>query len=193
MLNYKEIHNNKINDSQYLNSMDPNNWPKYIVEKLTKHLDKWSSVFEYWVWPWWNSIFLAENWYNVEAQDISDKMIEIFRANFKSRWLDILVTDCLAQDVYHSKKYDAFVCTYVLHFMTKEEALKVIRNMQYNTNIWWFNALEIFTKDNLFSRDDRFYPNIQELIDLYTWWTVIENDISIWSNKSINAKILFKK
>lgn len=43
------------------------------------------------------------------------------------------ISDCPAQEYVPDKIYDAFVCTYVLHFLPKDDALKVISIMQENT------------------------------------------------------------
>lgn len=177
--------------------MSPDYGPRWVVESLEKVLLPWNTVFEYWTGLGANALYLKEKWYLVETQDVSDKMIAEFLSITMKRGLEIPILNCAAQDHIPSWTYDAFVCTYMLHFLPKEDALKVIRNMQTYARCWGFNALEIFTSETSQARPDRFYPTQEVLLELYPWWKIC--DLHLWkgmnleSNYSVKMRILLQK
>ncbi len=132
---WREIHNQKTADAAYMAGMNPDNGPKQIVKDLTNKLLSGSHIFEYGVGPGANALYLVEQGYIIEVQDVSDKMLEIFQENAKKKSLEIPMINSPAQDHIPSGLYDAFVCTYLLHFMSDGDARKVITNMQKYTNI----------------------------------------------------------
>lgn len=124
-----------------------------------------------------NAIYLAQNGYNVVAQDVSPVMGEIFREHTRENSVNVPLVICPAQDYVPDRMYDAFVCTSVLHFMPPEDALKTIGMMQNYTKPGGYHALEIFTSGTRYARNDRFYITPDELKNIYQGWDVCDQEI----------------
>lgn len=195
---WQEIHNEKVkNNPKYVTSMSPDRGPNMAVVMLDSVISRVSEIFEFGVGPGANAIFLAEKWHSLQVLDVSDEMMKEFQKNVSEKWLNIPFEICPAQDYTPSKNYDAFISTYVLHFMPIDDAQEVINCMQSYTNPGGYNVLGMFMSESSWSRPDRFYPTIQTIYDLYDWWTIVKETVfsqsNIDGNKSQHMNIMLQK
>jgi tellurite methyltransferase len=179
-------------------------------EKLVKNLLKFKtsgSALELGAGEGRNSIFLAKNGFQTTAQDISqiglDRIDETAiknNLNIKTELKDIRSLDS-------SEQYDVLICTFVLHHLTRDEALKTIKQIQQNTNPEGLNLIISFTKNGDFFKEnintEKFYLELNELKDLYADWDILEYEETKGEARrqkpdgtpmfNISAKILAKK
>lgn len=151
--------------------------PDVVVEDIIKFRSS-GSVLELGAGEGRNALFLADNGFQVTAQDIStvglDKINKLARA--KGLNIDTELKDISTIDL--ADNFDVLVCTFVLHHLKREQALDLIRQMQIHTNIDGLNVISTFTEDGDFYRNnpdtDNFYLKAEELKDLYDTWEILE-------------------
>ena len=81
-----------------------------------------------------NSLFLAEQGFNVTAQDISRVGIEKLAKAAQKKDLNIRTEVKDIRTLNSDQHYDIFVCTYVLHHLSREDAVSLIKQIQEHTN-----------------------------------------------------------
>lgn len=74
------------------------------------------------------------------------------------------------------KENDLVIASLILHLFEKNSALQIIERMKNATSNSGYNFLICLSNNDEFvkKRPDRFYPNIQELIEIYQDWTLIK-------------------
>lgn len=74
------------------------------------------------------------------------------------------------------EKFDLNICSLFLHFFSKEGAMSLIKKIKDGTKLGGYNLLVCMTdKDNFYkSKPLNFYPNSEELIELYSDWDLID-------------------
>lgn len=195
---YRFKHNEKSHDGKYLASFVPERGPKACVRHLASLLPAGASVFEYGVGLGANALFLAEAGYAVEAQDVSDAMISRFRDVMREKRVDIPVTDSAAHEHMHARSYQAFVCTYVLHFMSPEDALRVIATIRTHTVAGGYAAFEIFTANSgTYMEPGCYYPKSEDFLALFADWETVMADIwqkeGAQTGRTERLGVLFRK
>lgn len=179
-------------------------------EKLVKDILKFKtsgSALELGAGEGRNSIFLAKNGFQTTAQDISQVGLDrIETAAIKSNLkIKTEIKDIRALDP--SEQYDVLICTFVLHHLTRDEALKTIKQIQQNTNPEGLNLIISFTKNGDFFKEnvntEKFYLESNELKMLYAGWDVLEYEETEGEARrrkpdggpmfNVSAKILAKK
>jgi hypothetical protein len=84
----------------------------------------------------------------------------------------------------------------LLHFLKIADGWSIIKNMQNNTNEWWWNAYSFFI-DITPHKPEFFYPSIIELQEYYTkkWWTIeIQSEICPSKpEETLSGKIMYQK
>ena len=169
-----------------------NQLPDTIIWEIQKRLPVGSHIFEYGTWKWRNAIPLAQAGYRVNVQDISSEYLDSIRKqNIKNITIE-MPWDALNH--FMNNTFDTILCIRVLHFMTKTNATTLIEKMQNHTNIWWFNAVNFFI-DTTEHHPDFFFPSIEEMSHLYSWWNIIfESWIMISDiSKSTSGRQMFQK
>jgi len=80
-----------------------------------------------------------------------------------------------ARNFKFEERYDFIVCSLLLHFFSKEEAINLIKKMKDATLPNGINLLVCMSdKDELFkNKPDLFYTNLSLLNELYKGWRVI--------------------
>lgn len=131
-----------------------------------------------------NSIFLALHGFNVRAVDFSATGIEKLMKRAQEKDLSVQAEVKDLKEFDWNKDYDVLVCTYVLHLMPHEEALKLVRMMQQHTKPGGLNVLALMTKHGDFFRNNpntnTYYPDINEAEQLYeqdTDWEIVEHAV----------------
>ena len=151
--------------------------PEKVVSDITKYKTS-GLVLELGAGEGRNSLFLAEQGFEVTAQDISQVGVEKLNKAAQEKGLNIQaeVKDIRTLDT--DQHYDVFVCTYVLHHLSREDAISLIKQMQEHTNEDGLNTITTFTENGDFYRNnpdtDNFYPKEGELRELYAGWDVLE-------------------
>jgi len=148
-----------------------------FVQDITKYKNS-GTVLELGAGQGRNSLFLANNGFEVTAQDISFSGIEKITTIAQENGLDIHAEVKDIRDINLEKNYDVFVCTYVLHHLSREEAISLIKQIQNHTNNDGINAITSFTKKGDFYNNDsateNFYLDTNELKELYFDWEILE-------------------
>jgi tellurite methyltransferase len=125
-----------------------------------------------------NSLFLAENGFDVTAQDLSQVGIEKLRKSAEEKGLDVHTEIGDMQSFPIDKDYDVLISTNVLHHLPKQDALNLIKRMQLNTKLGGLNTIVTFTdKGDFYSSNPntkKFFPKEGELKDLYSEWDILE-------------------
>jgi tellurite methyltransferase len=151
--------------------------PEKVVSDITKYKSS-GLVLELGAGEGRNSLFLAEQGFEVTARDISQVGVEKLNKAAQEKGLNIHteVKDIRTLDT--DRQYDIFVCTYVLHHLSREDAVSLIKQMREHTSEDGLNTITTFTENGDFYRNnpdtDNFYPKEGELRELYADWDVLE-------------------
>lgn len=125
-----------------------------------------------------NALFLAEHGFKVMAQDLSDAGIAQINKLAAEKGLDVVTQVSDARGINWQENFDVLVSTLMLHHLTHEEAVNLIKLMQEHTNPDGLNAITAFTPEGDFFRNNpetnKFYPTEQELRELYADWEVLQ-------------------
>ncbi|MBS3077038.1 methyltransferase domain-containing protein [Candidatus Pacearchaeota archaeon] len=75
-----------------------------------------------------------------------------------------------------SKSYDLIISSFVLHFLKKEEAERVINKMITHTSFGGYNLLICMSDKNELYKNKplNFYPSLKCLKDIYSGWEVVK-------------------
>lgn len=179
--------------------------PESLVTELTKYLQS-GYVLELGAGQGRNSLYLTRHGLKVEAKDISAMGLEKLEKIAKGDNLNIQTRKADAREDFQ-QIYDAIVSTYMLHHLSKSEALEIISKMKEHTRTGGYNAVTVFTKEgDFFNKNpatDKFYPGLGEMKDVYADWEILEykeSNTRAWAKKedgspmfNIAAKILARK
>lgn len=151
--------------------------PEKVVSDITKYRSS-GSVLDLGAGEGRNSLFLAEQGFDVTAQDISEVGLGKLNKTAKEKGLNIQTEVKDIRTLSPDHNFDVFVCTYVLHHLSRQDALVLIKKMQEHTNADGLNTITTFTENGDFYRNDpgttNFYPKEGELKDLYLGWEILE-------------------
>jgi tellurite methyltransferase len=151
--------------------------PEKIVVDAATLLPQGAQVVEFGAGQGRNAIYLAEQGFNVTAIDLAKVGVETINKlaeegslpNLKAEIGD--VRDGITDD------YDMAVSTFMLHHLTREEALRAIAEIKEHTRAGGLNTLTVFTKEGDFAKlpgsDKYFYPEPDEMRELYSDWEVL--------------------
>ena len=151
--------------------------PEKVVSNIIKYKTS-GSVFELGAGEGRNSLFLAEQGFDITTQDISQVGVEKLTKAAQEKGLKVQAEVKDIRTLSHDRNYDVFVCTYVLHHLSREDALELIKQIQEHTNEEGLNTITTFTENGDFYRNnpdtENFYPKEGELRKLYVGWEVLE-------------------
>ena len=151
--------------------------PEKVVSDITKYKSS-GSVLELGAGEGRNSLFLAGQGFEVTAQDISQVGIEKLTKAAQEKSLNIQTEVKDIRTLDSDQNYDIFVCTYVLHHLSREDAVLLVKQIQEHTNADGLNAVTTFTENGDFYKNNpstaNFYPEEGELRNLYADWEVLE-------------------
>lgn len=97
-----------------------------------------------------NSLLLAQNGFEVTAQDISEIGIDGLKKAAAEKGLNIHAEVADVRQLHWDSNFDVLITTFMLHHLTREEALRVIKQMQEHTSAEGLNAIAAFTKKGIF-------------------------------------------
>lgn len=76
--------------------------------------------------------YMAEQGFNVTGVDFSENMLKIAKKNYPK--VKFIISDVCKLDSLMGEKFDAVVLTYVLQYLSKKEASKLISNLKKSLN-----------------------------------------------------------
>lgn len=96
------------------------------------------------------------------------KIIEDIK-NFEFREGDIRQED-------FDKENDLIIASLILHLFDKNEVKKIIKRMKQATSDSGYNLLICLSNEDILAKKNqyKFYPNSQELLDIYKDWNLIK-------------------
>ncbi|MBP6886074.1 MAG: methyltransferase domain-containing protein [Candidatus Pacebacteria bacterium] len=151
--------------------------PQECVRHIADHMSH-GMVLELGAGDGRNALFLARSGFDVTAQDTSTVGVEKMKERALSLGVDITAEVRDAREEIDGT-YDCIVSTFVLHHLSREDALRLIKRMQDAAPSGGLNVLSTFTKQGDFytSNPDasHFYANQDELRELYRDWEILEH------------------
>lgn len=121
-----------------------------------------------------NAIFLAQNGFKVTAIDNDKDQIQKLVKNAKTKNTNLNVLEEDLNNYQLNKKYDNIVCTYVLHFLPKQNAKQLITTFKENTNQKGVNFIQAFTnKGEKKINAENMYLVKNDLLSYYKDWNII--------------------
>ena len=88
---------------------------------------------------------------------------------------------------FEFSKYDLIINSLVLHFFDSEVAEEIIKKMQNSTNEEGFNLLILMSKEDKMRLEDKFYPSIEKIKELYSKWKLVASQQDK-TEKELNSK-----
>ncbi len=131
-----------------------------------------------------NSIFLAENGFNVTAIDISRIAIEKISKLAEEKSLNIETEVADIKDFNFSHNYDVIIANLIFHHLSKDETLMIIKNIKSHTRSGGLNLINAITKEGDFYKDnpttDKFFSSQGEIKSIYSDWEILEFQSRKW-------------
>jgi tellurite methyltransferase len=122
-----------------------------------------------------NALFLAKHGFEIEAVDISSVAVDQINETAESEGLKV---KAFKKDVNENidGMYDCVVSTLMFHHLKKDDALKVITQMQEHTKREGLNVITIFSNESGFYKitPQYFFPTGEEVKEIYKDWQVID-------------------
>ena len=151
--------------------------PEKIIEDIIQYCTS-GSVLELGAGEGRNSLFLAGHGLEVTAKDISDVGVDKINKLAEAKGLNIKAEVADVSDLSLDNNFDVLISTFMLHHLSRREAIKLIEQMKEHTNVDGLNAITAFTKNgDFFKRNpetDDFYPEEGELKDIYSDCEILE-------------------
>jgi len=150
--------------------------PLPAVEKILNYMQS-GTVLDLGASDGRNSLFLASKGFRVTAVDISPIAIEKIRERAKTERLTLETQIADIMQFEFTNSYNLILCTFVLHHLSRDRALELIKKIKQYTEIGGLNIIAAFTKNGDFYRIDpqtpELYLNENELKDIYSDWEVL--------------------
>lgn len=151
--------------------------PDRIVEEILKYRTS-GSVLELGAGEGRNALFLAGKGFEVTALDVSAVGVEKINTQAKSLGLTLNTEVGDALSYQWPKNFDVIVSTFMMHHLSRADALTLIGQIKENTTAGGLHALSLFTKEGDFFTQNpetpRFYPALGELKEIYNDWEILE-------------------
>jgi tellurite methyltransferase len=122
-----------------------------------------------------NALYLARQGWAVTVVDLSPVGLQKIKTQAASEGLhlDLIAGNIL--DVSLQRKYDAVVCSFVLHHLPETDAQVTLQRLQSLTTTNGLHVIAAMANHGqLYERakkSGRFYPSVQQLTDRYVGWT----------------------
>jgi tellurite methyltransferase len=150
--------------------------PEKVVMEALSVLPQTTKAIEFGAGQGRNALEVASRGIQIKAIEISqvgvDQINEVAR---RSGLPEIAELGDARWDI--KENYDFVISTYMLHHLSREDALKFIDMIQKHTNPGGLNAITTFTKEGDFYADrpytTNFYPDLGELKNLYNGWEML--------------------
>lgn len=132
--------------NNYTTSKTENTQPKMAPElrKYIKLLDG-KEVLDLGVGKGYNSVLLSNFGFNVTGVDISKESLKYIEENFDCANLTLINKDVREFEI-EKNKYDLILSSNVLHFIPKEDFLKIIKKIKENLKEGGLIYISVFSK-----------------------------------------------
>lgn len=124
-----------------------------------------------------HSLFLAYKGFTVTAVEQDRLKLSKLKNNAEKLHVDISTICADIQSFEPKETYDVVIATMVLHFLSKNEAHRMIKKMQQWTNVDGLNVVSVYTDKNPKGLRNYLFRK-KELIDCYTDWKILQYDES---------------
>lgn len=151
--------------------------PSPIVTEILKY-KKGDDVLDLGCGEGRNALYLVKNGFNVTGVDISKTGIKKFlhladKMNVKVKGI---VSDI--STFKFNKKFDIILSIAILHFLNRDNIIKIIKKIKQHTKIEGLNVITVFTEDNPY-KGFKYLFKKNELKKFYEDWNVIYYNESI--------------
>ncbi len=156
-----------------------NGEPEEIVKQLMTLLPEKSHVLDIGCGEGRNALPLARSGFHVEAWDNSAKEVRHLREQAKREGLCITSYDIDMRSLYIGfNRWNAILTIHCLHFLDPKAAEKRLEHIRLNLKRGGFHAMVALTCDSPMSKErkDRYFPTVDELLDLYKGWEILVKD-----------------
>ena len=156
-----------------------------------------------------NALYLAEKGFAVTARDTSQVGLDTLDQLAKEKGVYVQTEMRDIKDFNPDDHFDVLVSTYVFHYLPRQDALLLIKQIQEHTKRDGLNVITAFIKNGDFKRDKKntknFYLKREELKDLYVnaGWEILEyeevSDQAVKKNPdgspmvNVSAQLIAKK
>lgn len=124
-----------------------------------------------------NTISLLESGFAVTATETNIECVDELRKLSEKYPDKITVLAEQLEKLHFDTQFDAVICTMVLHFLNRPDALTAIKNMQDWTTSGGMNVVTGYTNYNSdMGEDFDFLLHTNELKELYSGWKIILYD-----------------
>ena len=134
--------------NNYTKSKNENTQPKMAPElrKYIKLLNG-KEVLDLGVGKGYNSVLLSNFGFNVTGVDISNESLKYIEENFDCANLTLINKDVRKFEI-EKNKYDLILSSNVLHFIPKEDFLKIIKKIKENLKDDGLIYISVFSKED---------------------------------------------
>ena len=167
--------------NNYTTSKNENTQPKMAPElrKYIKLLNG-KEVLDLGVGKGYNSVLLSNFGFNVTGVDISNESLKYIEENFDCANLTLINKDVREFEI-EKNKYDLILSSNVLHFMPKEDFLKIIKKIKENLKEDGLIYISVFSKEDPSSKLNKdfkentciSYFSKEEILDIFSDFTTI--------------------
>lgn len=167
--------------NNYTKSKNENTQPKMAPElrKYIKLLNG-KEVLDLGVGKGYNSVLLSNFGFNVTGVDISNESLKYIEENFDCSNLTLINKDVRIFEI-EKNKYDLILSSNVLHFMPKEDFLKIIKKIKENLKEDGLIYISVFSKEDPSSKLNKnfkentciSYFSKEEILDIFSDFTTI--------------------
>ena len=167
--------------NNYTTSKTENTQPKMAPElrKYIKLLNG-KEVLDLGVGKGYNSVLLSNFGFNVTGVDISNESLKYIEENFDCSNLTLINKDVREFEI-EKNKYDLILSSNVLHFMPKEDFLKIIKKIKENLKEDGLIYISVFSKEDPSSKLNKHfkentcisYFSKEEILDIFSDFTTI--------------------
>ena len=148
---------------------------KKVVTKFFTLFPKNGKVLDLGCGVSYNSLFLAENGFNVISVDLSSRAISELSQEAERQHLigNIQIIRSNIKEFEFKEDFSGIIATNVLHFLKKDEILKIIREMKHHTIKKGLNIISVFTKKGDLTSNKMYFFDKDELNELYKDWEIL--------------------
>ena len=167
--------------NNYSKSKNENTQPKMAPElrKYIKLLNG-KEVLDLGVGKGYNSVLLSNFGFNVTGVDISKEYLKYIEENFDCSNLTLINKDVREFEI-EKNKYDLILFSNVLHFIPKEDFLKIIKKIKENLKEDGLIYISVFSKEDPSSKLNKdfkentciSYFSKEEILDIFSDFTTI--------------------
>ena len=167
--------------NNYTTSKTENTQPKMAPElrKYIKLLNG-KEVLDLGVGKGYNSVLLSNFGFNVTGVDISNESLKYIEENFDCSNLTLINKDVREFEI-EKNKYDLILSSNVLHFISKEDFLKIIKKIKENLKEDGLIYISVFSKEDPSSKLNKdfkentciSYFSKEEILDIFSDFTTI--------------------